>query len=295
MDEDLMDVVHGYIAQTFSEELQVEIQNSFALFDAFEHRQAYVYLPDIVLDIDADNTDLTQLKFLSAIHEQLDVIFKAHQIDLSEDVELSAKNQILSVLFRLQQLEDVVPVLRILESSFSDEEKIAKIVEAYSELDEASVLIAIESIHPSTLEQLQFFLYAQEEKEEKEPEIDPGVLNEIQSNLKDFFAICGQDNLAFEFIQSGMTVGRPIKLYYPYVKEYLIAEEDVQSAKNLLSLFLMAQDTYQDPLQIYRTYSESLVLDTEQRMRIETQMGALLNELHHYQEAQDVAKRVSST
>lgn len=295
MDEDLMDVVHGYIAQMFSEELQSEIQNSFALFDAFEHRQAYVYLPDIVLDIDADNTDLTQLKFLSAIHEQLDVIFKAHQIDLSEGVELSVKNQILSVLFRLQQLEDVVPVLRILESSFSDEEKIAKIVEAYSELDEASVLIAIESIHPSTLEQLQFFLYAQEEKEEKEPEIDPGVLNEIQSNLKDFFAICGQDNLAFEFIQSGMTVGRPIKLYYPYVKEYLIAEEDVQSAKNLLSLFLMAQDTYQDPLQIYRIYSESLVLDNEQRMRIETQIGALLNELHHYQEAQDVAKRVSST
>ena len=295
MDEDLMDVVHGYIAQMFSEELQAEIQNSFALFDAFEHRQAYVYLPDIVLDIDADNTDLTQSKFLSAIHEQLDVIFKAHQIDLSEDVELSTKNQILSVLFRLQQLEDVVPVLRILESSFSDEEKIAKIVEAHSELDEASVLIAIESIHSSTLEQLQSFLYIQEEKEEKELEIDSGILNEIQLNLKDFFAICGQDNLAFEFIQSGMTVGRPIKLYYPYVKEYLIAEEDVQSAKNLLSLFLMAQDTYQDPLQIYRTYSESLVLDTEQRMRIETQIGALLNELHHYQEAQDVAKRVSST
>lgn len=295
MDEDLMDVVHGYIAQTFSEELQAEIQNSFALFDAFEHRQAYVHLPDIVLDIDADNTDLTQLKFLSAIHEQLDVIFKAHQIDLNEDVELNVKNQILSVLFRLQQLEDVVPVLRILESSFSDEEKIAKIIEAYSELDEASVLIAIQSIHPSTLEHLQSFLYAQEERDEKESEIDPGVLNEIQSTLKDFFSICGQDNLAFEFIQSGMTVGRPIKLYYPYVKEYLITEEDVQSAKNLLSLFLMAQDTYQDPLQIYRTYSESLVLDNEQRMRIETQMGALLNELHHYQEAQDVAKRVSST
>jgi len=295
MDEDLMDVVHGYIAQTFSEELQVEIQNSFALFDAFEHRQAYVYLPDIVLDIDADNTDLTQSKFLSAIHEQLDVIFKAHQIDLSEDVELSTKNQILSVLFRLQQLEDVVPVLRILESSFSDEEKIAKIVEAHSELDEASVLIAIESIHSSTLEQLQSFLYIQEEKEEKELEIDSGILNEIQLNLKDFFAICGQDNLAFEFIQSGITIGHPIKLYYPYVKEYLIVKEDLQSAKNLLSLFLMAQDTYQDPLQIYRTYSESLVLDTEQRMRIETQMAALLNELHHYQEAQDVAKRVSST
>ena len=295
MDEDLMDVVHGYIAQTFSEELQVEIQNSFALFDAFEHRQAYVYLPDIVLDIDADNTDLTQSKFLSAIHEQLDVIFKAHQIDLSEDVELSTKNQILSVLFRLQQLEDVVPVLRILESSFSDEEKIAKIVEAHSELDEASVLIAIESIHSSTLEQLQSFLYIQEEKEEKELEIDSGILNEIQLNLKDFFAICGQDNLAFEFIQSGITIGHPIKLYNPYVKEYLIVKEDLQSAKNLLSLFLMAQDTYQDPLQIYRTYSESLVLDTEQRMRIETQMAALLNELHHYQEAQDVAKRVSST
>ena len=295
MDEDLMDVVHGYIAQMFSEELQAEIQNSFALFDAFEHRQAYVYLPDIVLDIDADNTDLTQSKFLSAIHEQLDVIFKAHQIDLSEDVELSTKNQILSVLFRLQQLEDVVPVLRILESSFSDEEKIAKIVEAHSELDEASVLIAIESIHSSTLEQLQSFLYIQEEKEEKELEIDSGILNEIQLNLKDFFAICGQDNLAFEFIQSGITIGHPIKLYYPYVKEYLIVKEDLQSAKNLLSLFLMAQDTYQDPLQIYRTYSESLVLDTEQRMRIETQIGALLNELHHYQEAQDVAKRVSST
>ena len=295
MDEDLMDVVHGYIAQTFSEELQAEIQNSFALFDVFEHRQAYVHLPDIVLDIDADNTDVTQLKFLSAIHEQLDVIFKAHQIDLSEEVELSTKNQILSVLFRLQQLEDVVPVLRILESSFSDEEKIAKIIEAYSELDEASVLIAIESIHPSTLEQLQSFLYSQEERVEKEPEIDHQVFSEIQSNLKDFFSICGQDNLAFEFIQSGISVGRPIKLYYPYVKEYLIVKEDLQSAKNLLSLFLMAQDTYQDPLQIYRTYSESLVLDTEQRMRIETQMAALLNELHHYQEAQDVAKRVSST
>ena len=295
MDEDLMDVVQGYIAQTFSEQMQAEIQNSFALFDAFEHRQAYVHLPDIVLDIDADNTDLTQLKFLSSVNEQLDVIFKAHQIELEEDTELYVKNQILSVLYRLQMLEDIIPVLRILESSFSDEEKIAKIVEEYSELDEATVLVALKSVQSSTLETLQSFLYTQEEQQEKKPEIDPEVFKQIQNTLKDFFVICGQDNLAFEFIQSGMSIGYPVKLYYPYVKEYLITDNDTQSAKNLLSLFLMAQDTYHDPLQVYRIYSEALVLDLEQRMRIETQMGALLNELRHYQEAQDVAKRVSST
>lgn len=295
MDEDLMDVVQGYIAQTFSEPMQAEIQNSFALFDAFEHRQAYVHLPDIVLDIDADNTDLTQLKFLSSVNEQLDVIFKAHQIELEEDTELYVKNQILSVLYRLQMLEDIIPVLRILESSFSDEEKIAKIVEEYSELDEATVLVALKSIQSSTLETLQSFLYTQEEQQEKKPETDPEVFKKIQNTLKDFFVICGQDNLAFEFIQSGMSIGYPVKLYYPYVKEYLVTDNDKQSAKNLLSLFLMAQDTYYDPLQVYRIYSEALVLDLEQRMRIETQMGALLNELRHYQEAQDVAKRVSST
>lgn len=295
MDEDLMDVVQGYIAQTFSEPMQIEIQNSFALFDAFEHRHAFVHLPDVVLDIDAENTDLTQLKFLSSIHEQLDVIFKAHQIEIEEEIELFIKNQILSVLYRLQVLEDVVPVLRILESSFSDEEKFSKIIEEYSELDEATVLSSLKSIQASTLEGLQSFLYNQEERQEKTPEVDPEVFKQIQDTLKDFFAIHGQDNLAFEFIQSGMVIGHAIKLYYPYVKEYLITDNDQQSAKNLLSLFLMAQDTYQDPLQVYRIYSEALVLDIEKRMRIETQIGALLNELRHYQEAQDVAKRVSST
>lgn len=291
MDDTLISEIAEYISLSFSEELQADIQGSLSLFDAFELQGAYASFPDILHDVEADDTDLTQMKFLSLIHENLNKLFKAHDLEVSENASLYNKNQVLSVLYRLQHLEDPVPVLRILETMLSSEEMFAKIVESYSMLDECVVLETVTSVGETFMNSLKAHLTEQEA--EPIEELDQVTRSKLASNLRDFFHNHGSKNLAHEMISNGFAIGLEIKLYYPHVAEYLVTPDDEETAKNMLSLFFMARDTFNDPLKTYRTYSESLIPNTERIMRIESKLAAMLNSLRHYQKATHDAASLS--
>lgn len=294
MDTSLIEEIHNYIQTHFTEQFQSELLGSLVLFDAFDHARAYEPFPDILFDTTRDENEVVRLQFMAAINDGLDYLLQEHRILAFDEVDIGTKNQILSVMYRIQHLEDPVPALRILETDLSDEEQLARIVAEYSVLSEEQILEAVASVDSSTITLMRDYLY-QQEAHLKEPD-PPSVSKEktlILENLSDFFAVHGQDNLGYEMLSNGIQPGHVVRLYYPYIHEHLVVDDDRQTAKNLLSFFFLASDTYNDPLPVYRKYSDSLIHDHPKIVRIEALFTQLLNDLRNYQKAKHDAHRVS--
>lgn len=297
MNEGLRDEIDSFIEERFSEERHHDLEDALSLFDAFEYAGIYQKLSDVLGDLRDEEADSIELKFLGAFEESYAFLFGQHQITLESDVSFSIQNEILGVLYRLQNSEDPVPVLRLLESSFSEEEIFAKIVESFSMVDEATVLSSVKEIEPSSLRILQTFLYQKETMASEEEQLDPETKAQLVKNLKDFFEVHGKEALAFEMITNGIEVGYTLKLYYPFIKDVLVTEDDTTTAKNLLSFFFLGSDTFNDPLKVYQQQSETLFhsYSSERIMRVEVLLGKLLNDLRQYQKAHHDAKRISAT
>lgn len=294
MDHNAQEPIDTYSSENFSSELQKDLSDTLALCDAFEYSAIYREFPDVIYDVEAEDKEKTRLKVLSLFVEATDALFSAHQIEVVDFATLGERNQLLSVLHLLQSIEDPTPVLRILESSFSEEEQFAKIVESYSTLDEAIVLSLVESIDPSTLKILQSVLYQKEELLDEVNSLSDEIKAKLVGNLKDFFHVHGEENIAFEMIQNGITIGFPLKLYYPYVGEHLVSESDEHTAKNLLAFFFMSYDTFNDPLKVYYEHSENLLSGKGHGriQKVEQILMKLLSDLRSYQKAKDDAVRL---
>ena len=296
METTLRDEIDSFLENAFTEEAAGEFKASLMLFDAFEYAKPFDDFSDILYDIEAEDKDITREKMISAFNRHLTAIFTAHQIALVDDVEIYVKNQILGVLYRLQHLEDPVPVLRILESSVSDEEKLAKIIDEFCLLDETEALSAFDAVSEETLKSLMKHLYAQEELLTKAVEEDPKDQETkalLVKNLKDFFIVHGTDCLAHQMLDNGVQPGWSSRLYYPFTKDLLVVPDDNQTAKNLLSFFFFAVDTFNDPLKVYHVVSDHLLTGTERITRIEVKIADMINAVRQYQKAQNDARQVS--
>lgn len=294
MEHNAQELIDTYNSENFSEELQKDIADTLALCDAFEYTAVYREFPDVIFDIEAEDKEQTRLKVLALFVDATDALFSAHQIKVIDLATLYERNQILSVLHLLQSIEDPTPVLRLLESSFSEEEQFAKIVESYSTLDEAKVLELVESIDPDTLKILQKLLYQKEELQEEVNSIPDEIKAKLVENLRDFFHVHGEENIAFQMIQNGITVGYPLKLYFPYVGEHLVTDDDRETALNLLSFFFLSYDTYNDPLKVYYAHSENLLggKGHNRIQKVEQILMELITGLRAYQKAKDDAVRL---
>jgi len=286
--------IDEYIETHLSPELSDEINASFILFDAFEYQNPYVKMLDVLNDLSNEDSEITQREFLEVFSTGLDELLQAHQVVVFPETDLSTKNQILAVLYRLQKLEDPIPVLKILESDKSDEEKLAAIIDQYSLLSEGEVLSAVESIQPSSLQVLQTYLYGQEKSEE-----EPKTNEEIQKsdllikNLRDYIHIAGEGSLAEEMMVNGINPGKNFDLYYPFIASLIENPDDGVIAKNILSAFFMSSNTFSEPLKAYRAFSEKLVHDSARIPKIEIKISGLLEDLRNYQKVTHEARSLS--
>lgn len=293
---DIKDEIDEYLENTFSPEAQEEFNASLMVFEAFGYTAHVNDLTDLMFDPASENSDILQQNFIDCFHTHLNALLTLHQVTLMEESSFHEKNQVLSVLYRLQHLEDPVPVLRILESSLSQEEQFSKIVAAYSLLDETQVMTVFKEAEETFFTALQTYLYAQEETLANRDSGSDEVVqmqSTLVANLKDFFHVHGTTNLGYDMTQNGIQIGHDFGIYLNYIHDFIVTDDDTQTAKNILSVFFLAPDTFRDTLKMYRKFSEQLITGTERIMNIETKITTLLNDLRQFQKAKDVARSVS--
>ena len=263
-----LEVIETFTSSNYSLEMQVIYKDSLALMDVFEYSAIYEQLIDVLFDPESEDPELASLRFHESMVAGVRKVLEEHSVHVFDDVSLDQINKILSALVLIQTVEDYVPILRIFEANHNPEETFGMVVENLTDLDMATAMTLVDSEHlhfPRALEGIKQFLM-DKEKSETSPSPDESAL---RKQMEIYFQACGTDNIAYLLLTSGMMLGQSAAVYYPYVDEGLVTENDEETAKNLLSFFLMASDTSATPLQSYRRYSESLIQRPERIARVE--------------------------
>lgn len=288
-----MEVIQTFTSSNYSLEMQEVYQDSLALMDAFEYSAIYEQLDDVLFDPESEDPELANLRFHETMVRGIRKVLEEHSIVLFDEVSLNQANKILSSLYLIQAVEDHVPILRILESGQFAEETFGKIVEQLTDLDMGTVMGLVDSeasLLPKALEGIKQFLM---DRDAAIADV-PADHSESRLRMEEYFQACGTDNIAYLLLSSGMMLKQEAVVYYPYVDGGLITDNDEETAKNLLSFFLMSEDTFQMPLESYRKYSESLLHDNARIPRVEEFFMKELAKYEQYKTAQREARSIQN-
>src|SRR5690606_6009525 len=111
---------------------------------------------------------------------------------LVAEAELGEKAQILTGLYRVQHVEDPVPFLRILETDFSNEEKLAHVLQHLTELDSIQLVAVIETVSDASLKSMEDYLELLDQRQNSDTEPEGRVPKALLENLRDFFQYFGR-------------------------------------------------------------------------------------------------------
>lgn len=289
------EAVENFLASHYTEQLSQTYRNCLALMDTFEYATIYEKLIDVIFDPESENQDKASMDFHTTMVDGLNAVLSEHMLSLTEEATIVQRMYILHGLYLLQSIEDPVPYLRMLESVGDEAEVFGRIIGQLTELTATEVMLVLDeamSNLPGLLTGIKNMLT---DMENIQPvEVDE-VAVQVTKNLNDYFKACGEDNLACQLVNSGMTIGQSAAIYYPYVSDHLVTENDEETAKNLLSFFLFCRDTYQSPLESYRKYSEALLGTAARTSRIEAIILQEYTKLEQYKDAQTKANSIQNT
>lgn len=283
------ELIVAFMNNHYTEELKHDIYVSFGLFDAFEYRDVYSEFIDIILQQDVLPNEQLMDMFIVKLNDKLDYVLNQHTIAVTETTTIQQKNEILSGLHLLLDLEDYSPVILTLESFKDDYEKIASILSDLCLLSEEDLLTLISRIESSALDQLKDYIYA---KEASKPMMIEDHSIHIQY-LTIFQQAYGTNNLGSILINNHMMVGQRFEVYLPFAEDSIVAALDEQTALNFLSLLYMSSDGINNPLLVFSKYSFQILHDLNLISRIEQVLITMVNKVNEIKKAIDVSKQLT--
>lgn len=274
----------AYIAHSYTPELQSDLVNACMLFETLSYPGWVMVLNNMLYEESSEDLDLLQISFHNAVSEILKEILLSYGVHLLEDVSIDRMTGIITALETVLRVEDPEPMLRVLETLISPEEKIARIVNEYTVHSVGDILLSIAHIEKSLIDRLLEILGRQEHfKNYGEPEASEAMVDRI----KKYFEFAGTDCLGYEMLASNFRIGYPLAIYMSYVSPNIQAVTVEQTAKNIISCFMLSKDATYSILDRYRQYSEEIVQNPTQIAQIETAIQKSLETFEQFMKAKN--------
>lgn len=254
MKEDIL----TYINDTFNPDMKEVIQRTIRIFDLFEVEEVEDALTNLIMThSDMDPAQL-QDSFLGTINNTINKIFLTHTLTFEYDVPLSARNELLSSLFIVQDLDDYSIIDQVLnEQSSNVAEKISIILSYYCVLDYSNILYWLTGYDDS-------FLHAIAELSENNKELmknnqlynmdEVDKINNIIKIEEQYRDYNDMTSLGMYLIKKGFKPNWELDNYLNFVQNDIIAidseslERGIPSfsiiVMNVISLLLLSKEGY---------------------------------------------------
>lgn len=287
--------LEGFVSNNFSPVTQNQINDALAVFITFSYAKPFEELDDVLSTATVEISDVTQLSFLEKIKDGLRGLCEVHYLEINPDTSMATLTELLTGLYRVAGVEDPTPYLRILETTeYTNEEKLARLLESLTTVDAASYLEAIVEARDTIIRNIYTLLEAREEAKEEKPDlVHAGKLRDMAAKLKDYLELHGKDCFVLPLCESGVKVGWPLALYLPLVSHEVNGENPEHTARNMLGLFLMALDTFEKPEEAFKEHSELLLTDLSTIQAVETRFINYLGELRSYRDTKRMAAGIT--
>jgi len=246
--------INDYIGTRFTPELASVLRISFNLFELFEYPDYDLEFENMLSVSSSMSSDDLQDKFIAEVNKYLNFILSTHKITLDEDTTLYQKNEIVYALYLLQHIDDYETPVRILESSLTDEEKIAEILSQNCTLSSDMIFSLIVDINNELIVYLKKYLY--DSISQQSEELVDDEKTKILNNLKLFNKFTGNsNNVGSVLVKSGAKPNYRLKVYLPFVKEVFKDKVAEEMVVHLFSLLLLAKETKDNVILGYREFN----------------------------------------
>lgn len=264
-----------YIEINFSIEMQREVYRSFSLFERFGLSNIYENFINIITSRSYMSSDDMYDSFNNELNNKQDFILEFHKIETIEDCSFNYKNELLEGLFNIQNNENVEQMLSMLETFEDEHVVLSELLADNCNLQSTTILNVISKIDVTIIESLKNLLYSKE---------DNGVIvvkdfEKIKNRLKVFFILFGNNNPGFTLFNNGVILGEEINTYLPYLDGDIVMTDNDQTAKNLLSVLLMTDDSINDIIKTFKTISYDLIKDLSVITAVESKINFMLSKI----------------
>ena len=283
---DLIDFeLSEYIDSTFTPEAADDIYTAFELLYSFQMEDVETdFINLITLDSYLSKED-TQDQFIILLHSKLDDVINQHKLTLNDNVSLSIKVELLSVLLSIMYLEDYSFIATVLESDLSDIEILATIVEEYSTLKGFDILTSISEIDPIFFNRLKEFIYSKEDIVILDIE-DSNT--EAINNIKLLYEFINKETLGYQLVKNGISPNLTIEQYLAIIDDsnYFNNIKDIDTlSSNIFSLLLISQNSLNGLLLIYRKNNHLLLDNINTIAQVESKLIQLLSNFLDFKKA----------
>lgn len=283
---DLIDFeLSEYIDSTFTPEAADDIYTAFELLYSFQMEDVETdFINLITLDSYLSKED-TQDQFIILLHSKLDDVINQHKLTLNDNVSLSIKVELLSVLLSIMYLEDYSFIATVLESDLSDIEILATIVEEYSTLKDFDILTSISEIDPIFFNRLKEFIYSKEDIVILDIE-DSNT--EAINNIKLLYEFINKETLGYQLVKDGISPNLTIEQYLAIIDDsnYFNNIKDIDTLSlNIFSLLLISQNSLNGLLLIYRKNNHLLLDNINTIAQVESKLIQLLSNFLDFKKA----------
>lgn len=258
MDELIVD----FLEDSCMPEYVAEVYRSFKICSDYAYPQLYESFIDILISASFTTVDQRKNEFHNELHGKLDFILKNHRITLIPAASLYQKNEMLTALYVIQSLEDYSPVLAVLESLETDEEKLTAVLEDYCQLDQTEQLSILQELDPITLELLKTYIGQQQKL------VEESSYKELVPTLKAFFKVAGPQNLGRALLDNAVKPGQSLAVYLEFIDTVIGATHE-QTAENIVSLIYLTPESIQSPLVVFNQNSLLLLKDLSLVVKVE--------------------------
>lgn len=280
--------IEAFINDAYSDELSDAITNSFDIMDKFNYDYNEQDFIRLLMEVENQSTDYMHDMFLTILNHKLDLVLKEHTIILN-DAKLYQKNEFLEALYVVQHLNDYSPILYILESDLESDEKLAEVIAQLSTLTPSEVISLVDDYDEQILEILKQYIYQSQPDETNE--ID-SLTKQIIAKYKEFYNYITATNIdipiGIEYFEAGILPGLDFKSYLHYFNELTDSADINRVSLDILSILLLAKDTYMNPLSGYRDNSGLIFSELELISKVDASLTGHISKFETFKQATSV-------
>ena len=274
MEEIILDNLEARV----STEHKTEVEIAFSLLDKFYEEDITQDFIDHLSREDEDHKENIQDGFFAILDDKIRFIFNQHKLTISTEARLSEKNQLLSSLYRIQNLEDYQEIEPILQSERAADEMIADMFSLYCELEAPHILSILDSVADELINLIKIMVDDKSRFGEDTPTVtyDPKLVEA----LRVFRKHGGAEAIGFKLIEGGFPIGLKLQRYLPFVQEHLHSViDDKELLLDVYSLILVSEGGFDSPQLFFRDNAHFFTTDTNKITKLDVGVVQLFSEL----------------
>lgn len=282
-------LIESYINVHFIPEMQNEISRAFSTLDAFNYVDQELPFINLLMTEDLSESPDIQGMFIQTIIDQQEEVFKAHLLEISEHSSLYERNEILSFLLSVMNLEDYNDLETIFSQAVDAEHAFSTACSNYCSLGEHRALELFTRVDPVSFNLMKKFVHKKLMMRNSTVPTFTEIGQKIIHTLREYSLFLNTDSLlGVILLNAGVQLNQP----YPVLARLIanpslfLDSSDEEIAKQFLSLLYLNEHGIDHPLQAYQENISLFLTDLNQISKVQAFVNKYSLDFATYQEAQ---------